>query len=131
MEYEEYGVQRPSYPEREIRAIFCKTNILKVYHIREKESMSVTSELTFKIKTVPSCPAKILHSYQAGENFGINATGIYEVKTKDNQTFSTTIYPFLQTDYLLGELMGTATEVTEHPEFMPRSQPGRGYFPTI
>ena len=92
--------------------------------------MSVTSELTFKIKTVPSCPAKILHSYQAGENFGINATGIYEVKTKDNQTFSTTIYPFLQTDYLLGELMGTA--ITEHPEFIPpRSQSGRGYFPTI
>ena len=124
-------MQRPSYPDREIRAIFCKTNILKVYHIRKRESMSVTSELTFKITTVPSCPAKILHSYQAGENFGINATGIYEVKTKDNQTFSTTIYPFLQTDYLLGELMGTATEVTEHPEFMPRSQSGRGYFPTI
>jgi len=63
-----------------------------------------------------------LHSYQAGENFGINATGIYEVKTKDNQTFSTTIYPFLQTDYLLGELMGSATEITEYPEFTPRSQ---------
>ena len=72
--------------------------------------MPVTDELTVKIKTVPLCPAKILQSYQAGEIFGINATGIYEVKTKDNQTFSTTIYPFLQTDYLVSELMGTATE---------------------
>ena len=71
--------------------------------------MPITEELTFKIKTVPLCPAKILQSYQADEIFGINATGIYEVKTKD-KTFSTTIYPFLQTDYLVGELMGTATE---------------------
>ena len=82
--------------------------------------MSVTSELTFKIKTVPLCPAKILQSYQADEIVGINATGIYEVKTKNNLAFSTTIYPFLQTDYLLGELMGRVTEVTEHPEFMPK-----------
>ena len=36
MEYEEYGVQRPSYPEREIWAIFCKANILKVYQRKRK-----------------------------------------------------------------------------------------------
>ena len=70
--------------------------------------MPVTAEPCFKIKTVPSCPAKILQNYQAGDIFGINATGIYEVKTKD-KTFSTTIYPFLQTDYFVDELMGTAT----------------------
>ena len=69
--------------------------------------MPVTAELSFTIKTVPSCPAKVLQSYQAGEIFEINATGIYEVKTKD-KSFSVSIYPFLQTDYLVSELMGKA-----------------------
>ena len=63
----------------------------------------------FKITTVPSCPAKILQNYQAGDIFGINATGIYEVKTKE-KTFSTTIYPFLHSDFLVDELMGSANE---------------------
>ena len=75
----------------------------------KKENMPNTVEPCFNIETVPLCPAKILQSYQAGEVFGINATGIYEVKTKD-KTFSVTIYPFLQTDYLVSELMGTATD---------------------
>ena len=69
--------------------------------------MPDTVEPCFNIKTVPSCPAKILQGYQAGEIFQINATGIYEIKTKD-KTFSVSIYPFLQTDYLVGELMGKA-----------------------
>ena len=64
-------------------------------------------EKMFKIKTVPSCPAKILQSYQADEIFGINATGKFQVKTKD-KTFSTTIYPFLQTDYLIDQVIGKA-----------------------
>ena len=61
----------------------------------------------FEIKTVPSCPLKLLHAYQACEIFGINATGIYEVKTK-TKSFQTTIYPFLQTDFLIDELLGQA-----------------------
>ena len=69
--------------------------------------MPVTAELSFTIKTVPTCPSKILQSYQAGEIFEINATGIYDIKTKD-KSFSVTIYPFLQTDYLANELMGKA-----------------------
>ena len=64
-------------------------------------------EKMFKIKTVPSCPAKILQSYQADEVFGINTTGSFQVKTKD-KTFSTTIYPFLQTDYLIDQVIGKA-----------------------
>ena len=61
----------------------------------------------FEIRTVPSCPSKLLHAYQACEIFGINATGIYEVKTK-TKSFQTTIYPFLQTDFLIDELIGKA-----------------------
>ena len=61
----------------------------------------------FKIRTVPSCPSKLLQSYQACEIVGINATGIYEVKTK-TKSFQTTIYPFLQTDFLIDELTGKA-----------------------
>ena len=42
---------------------------------------------------------------QANENMGINVTGNFEVKTKD-KTFSTTVYPFLQSDYLADQLIG-------------------------
>ena len=63
--------------------------------------------MQIKIRTVPSCPSKLLHAYQACEIFGINATGIYEVKTK-TKSFQTTIYPFLQTDFLIDELIGKA-----------------------
>ena len=41
------------------------------------------------------------------EIFAINAFGKFLVKTKDRE-FSTTIYPFLQTDYLVDELLGKA-----------------------
>ena len=64
-------------------------------------------EKMFAIKTVPSCPAKILQSYQADEILGIFATEKFQVKTKE-KTFTTTIYPFLQTDYFVDELMGKA-----------------------
>ena len=59
----------------------------------------------FKIKTVPKCPKRILQSYQAGDDLGIDVTGRFEVKTKD-KTFSTSIYPFLQSDYLYDQLQG-------------------------
>jgi len=64
-------------------------------------------EKMFAIKTVPSCPAKILQSYQAEEILGIFAAEKFQVKTKE-KTFTTTIYPFLQTDYFVDELMGKA-----------------------
>ena len=59
----------------------------------------------FKIKTVPKCPKRILQSYQAGDDLGIDVTGRFEVKTKD-KTFSTSIYPFLQSDHLYDQLQG-------------------------
>ena len=64
-------------------------------------------EKMFKITTVPSCPEKILQSYQADEIFGIYAAEKFQVKTKE-KTFTTSIYPFLQTDYFVDELMGKA-----------------------
>ena len=64
-------------------------------------------EKMFEIKTVPSCPAKILQSYQADEIFGIYAAEKFQVKTKE-KTFTTTMYPFLQTDFFVDELMGKA-----------------------
>ena len=65
------------------------------------------SEKMFKIKTVPLCPGKILQAYQADEIPEINIAGKFLVKTKDKD-FSTTIYPFLQTDYLVDQLTGNA-----------------------
>ena len=64
----------------------------------------------FKLKTVPKCPKRILQCYQADEDMapyhmGIGVTGKFEVKTKD-KTFSTSIYPFLQTDHLVDQLIG-------------------------
>ena len=64
-------------------------------------------EKMFKIKTVPLCPGKILQSYQADEISEINIAGKFLVKTKDKE-FNTTIYPFLQTDYLVDQLIGKA-----------------------
>ena len=62
-------------------------------------------EKMFKVNTVPQCPKKILQLYQADENMGINVTGGFEVKTKD-KTFSSSIFPFLQTDHLADQLIG-------------------------
>ena len=67
------------------------------------------SEKMFKIKTVPLCPGKILQTYQADEISEINIAGKFLVKTKD-QEFNTTIYPFLQTDYLVDQLIGKAND---------------------
>ena len=62
-------------------------------------------EKMFKLNTVPKCPQKILQLYQADEDMGINVEGKFEVKTKD-KTFSTSIFPFLQTDHLVDQLSG-------------------------
>ena len=70
-------------------------------------------EKMFEIKTVPSCPANILQSYRADEIFGIYAAEKFQVKTKE-KTFTTTMYPFLQTDYFVDELMGTAYFFRDH-----------------
>ena len=59
----------------------------------------------FKIKTVPTCPKRILQSFLVDEDLGIDVTGRFEVKTKD-KTFSTSIYPFLHSDHLFDQLKG-------------------------
>lgn len=59
----------------------------------------------FQIKTIAKCPSKILQCYQADEDFGIDLIGKFDVKTRD-KTFSTSIYPFLQTDYFVDQLKG-------------------------
>ena len=59
----------------------------------------------FKIETVPKCPKRIQQAFQADEDLGFDAIGRLEVKTKD-KTFSTSIYPFLQTDHLVDQLIG-------------------------
>ena len=86
-----------------------KEFILKKYiHISEKIfhiNLIPPTEKMFKINTVPKCPQKILQLYQAGEKMGINVAGEFEVKTKD-KTFSTSIFPFLQTDHLADQLVG-------------------------
>ena len=61
--------------------------------------------MKIKIKTIPGCPTKILQSYQAGEDLGVDFGGQFEVKTKD-KSFSTSIYPFLQSDHLVAQLKG-------------------------
>jgi len=60
-------------------------------------------EKMFEIKTIPRCPKTILQCYQANEDLGVDFTGRFEVKTRD-KTFSTSIYPFLQTDHLVDQL---------------------------
>ena len=65
------------------------------------------SEKMFDIKTVPSCPGKILRNYQADEISGINIAGKFVVKTREKE-FTTSIYPFLQTDHLVDQLIGKA-----------------------
>ena len=67
----------------------------------------------FKIKTIPKCPKRILQSYQADEELSFDATKRFEVKTKE-KSFTTSIYPFLQTDYLVDQLIGK-------PEIQPKS----------
>ena len=61
----------------------------------------------FDIKTVPSCPGKILRNYQADEISGINIAGKFVVKTREKE-FATSIYPFLQTDHFVDQLIGKA-----------------------
>ena len=70
-------------------------------------NFSNNPEKMFKIKTVPLCPGKILQTYQADEISEINIAGKFLVKTKDKE-FNTTIYPFLQTDYFVDQLIGKA-----------------------
>ena len=59
----------------------------------------------FKIKIIPKCPKRVLQSYQAEEDLGIDITKRFEVKTKE-KSFTTSIYPFLQTDHLVDQLIG-------------------------
>ena len=65
------------------------------------------SEKMFDIKTVPSCPGEILRNYQADEISGINIAGKFVVKTREKE-FTTSIYPFLQTDHFVDQLIGKA-----------------------
>ena len=69
--------------------------------IREKSALGLFAPLANKhtVCFVISNPD------QADENMGINVTGNFEVKTKD-KTFSTTVYPFLQSDFLADQLIG-------------------------
>ena len=54
--------------------------------------------------------------YQADQDIGIDLTGKFEVKTKD-KTFTTSIYPFLQTDHLADQLKGNP----KYSGFCPRT----------
>ena len=76
------------------------------FRVSNTTTMEKLEEM-FEIKTIPSCPARILQSYQADEIFGVYAAEKFQVKTKE-KTFTTTMYPFLQTDYFVDELMGKA-----------------------
>ena len=60
----------------------------------------------FEIKTTPRCPKTILQCYQADEDLGVHFTEKFEGKTRD-KNFSTSVYPFLQTDHLVEQLKGT------------------------
>lgn len=73
------------------------------------------TEKMFEIKTIPSCPTKILQNYQADQILEINIAGKFTVKTKDRE-FSTSILPFMQTDHLFNQIVGKATfHVTKTP----------------
>ena len=62
----------------------------------------------FQVKITPKPPTKILHGYQAGEQFGLQGIGgDFEVKTKE-KIFTTSIFPFLQTDHLFDQIIGSA-----------------------
>ena len=65
----------------------------------------------FKITTVPKCPKKILHFYQADKDLGINFAGKFEVKIKD-KTFTVSAYSLLQTDHLVDQLLGKPLNFT-------------------
>ena len=70
----------------------------------------------FQIKTTPKPPTKILHGYQAGEQFGLQGIGgDFEVKTKE-KIFTTSIFPFLQTDHLFDQIIGSATIIMDESE---------------
>ena len=79
-------------------------NILFIPSLQKTE---YNSEKMFDIKTVPSCPGKILRNYQADEISGINIAGKFVVKTREKE-FTTSIYPFLQTDHFVDQLIGKA-----------------------
>ena len=62
----------------------------------------------FQVKITPKPPTKILHGNQAGEQFGLQGIGgDFEVKTKE-KIFTTSIFPFLQTDHLFDQIIGSA-----------------------
>ena len=75
--------------------------------ITSLQKTEYNSEKMFDIKTVPSCPGKILRNYQADEISGINIAGKFVVKTREKE-FTTSIYPFLQTDHFVDQLIGKA-----------------------
>ena len=64
------------------------------------------NKYVFKLIITPKPPTKILHGYQAGEKFGLqDIGGDFVVKTKE-KTFTTSIFPFLQTDHLFDQIIG-------------------------
>ena len=60
----------------------------------------------------------ILQCYQANQDLGIDWSGQFEVKT-ENKTFSTSIFPFLQTDHLTDQLKGKSKNNTITRELIP------------
>ena len=96
------------FPQIVFRALFLNNVTRSPTHSDMNNFLNNSNpEKMFKIKTVPLCPGKILQTYQADEISEINIAGKFLVKTKDKE-FSTTIYPFLQTDYLFDQLIGKA-----------------------
>ena len=59
----------------------------------------------FKIETIPKCPKKILQTYQAGQDLGVDISNSIEVKTRE-KSFTTSFYPFVQTDHLFNQFVG-------------------------
>ena len=97
---------------------------------KKNYSNNYNAEKMFRIKTVPLCPGKILQAYQADEITEINIAGKFLVKTKDKE-FSTTIYPFLQTDYLVDQLTGKADRSAGSSIWFQYSQPYKKHVKTF
>ena len=97
------------YPSPKLKSRFNSQNIhFQIFHFLSQRRFELEidpREKMFKIKTVPKCSKKILQSYQAGEDLGIDVTGRFEIKTKD-KIFTTSIYPLLQSDHLYDQLKG-------------------------
>ena len=88
--------------QQKIFSLFIPTEL----HCRDTHRWhTLKNAKMFQVKTIPTCPKRILQSYQADEKFLITFTEKIVIKTKEKE-FTTSIYPFLQSDHLLDQLKG-------------------------